>query len=794
MSRIRPDKKITRLEPTFADVLVCKNAKERPMLEIFTQEPENISQQNLGKIIGILEIDDQSEDSSYIVNYLISVVKKEYFSRSKRGPIESFEAALHKANLALSKLAEHGNINWIGKINAAIAIIEKNNLHISCAGSAKVLLLRLKTITDVSEKSEPETSEPNPIKTFEEVLSGRLENEDKLILATESIFNIFSLEEIKKSALKFSDSEFIRFLKTALVNELEKAAVIVVDAKEKQEEREIEKVPRKSQPINAFSQSAFSKNRPQPKKVSAEPEKNSRITQCPLEKEDIIREIKEEAEKTGGDFVDKKTGHIYIKENSYLKTEDSPWEKRLEEIKTSGPDYFFEFFSFLKKSFHEVHEAISKGLSSGISRVSSFKNKTENNTSLENGNESHASYPFKIEKLRNFTISAISKAKIFLSGTSFKKRFKPGFGSAENIPGERFIENPRASLAFTSIAKNVVLNIFASVKNILKKVFRDIPNFLPRMSRLKSIFSALTFRQKVYSTLVVSAIIIIPYFIAKSGEEETSEVPAAAPEVMGAVFSLENDRNVLKVDNLEETYAGNEPVKILNVGGNILAVSEKEVADIGNGKKYTLPENFKAAEIVCAMDDLELAFLMDSAGKIISFSPLSGKFQENSLALPVGADIVSAGTYLTYIYILDAKNSQIYRYPRAEGGFGEKSDWLKDKLDLSAAKDMAISDTVYVSNGGRIIKLFQGKNQDFRIENTATPVSADSVYTKEESQNIYILDKANSRVIKLNLNGNIIQQYYNSEIKNAIGLAVDEENNKVYFSTESSVKSFEMKQ
>jgi len=132
------------LKWTSKDVFVCKKNNFKPFLEIFVQEPENVNQDNLGVIAGILEITDESEESSYIVNYLISVIKKEYFSRPKRGPIESFEAALHKANLALAKLAEHENIGWIGKVNAILLVVEKNNLHLSQTGNARALLLREK--------------------------------------------------------------------------------------------------------------------------------------------------------------------------------------------------------------------------------------------------------------------------------------------------------------------------------------------------------------------------------------------------------------------------------------------------------------------------------------------------------------------------------------------------------------------------------------------------------------------------------------------------------------------------
>ena len=212
----KTERKSLLLEASFEDILVCSNKAARPLLEVFIFEPENVDQKNLGTLFGIFEVTDSSEDSSYIVNYLLSVIKKEYFSKPKRAPIESFEAALHKGNLALSKIAEHGNVAWIGKLNAIIAIIEKNNLHLTQAGDTSAFLFRSNLLTNVSEGLSSPEAASNPLKTFVNVSSGRMEKTDKLIITTESIFDIFSLEEIKKSIIRFSRENFVQFLKTHL--------------------------------------------------------------------------------------------------------------------------------------------------------------------------------------------------------------------------------------------------------------------------------------------------------------------------------------------------------------------------------------------------------------------------------------------------------------------------------------------------------------------------------------------------------------------------------------------------
>lgn len=297
MLKNKPDKKIAEIQPFFENILVCNNKKSRPFIEVLVQDPENVEQQPLGTLIGIFEISDNSEDSSYIVNYLLSIIKKEYFLRPRRGPVESFEAALHRANLALSKLAEHKNIGWIGRLNVVCAVFEKNKLHLAKTGAASAFLLRSRTLTDISEDLSEQETEPNPLKTFDNVSSGKLEVGDKLIITTDNIFDIFSFEEIKKSALRFSDDELLQFLKTALGHELERAAALIVSIKEKLPEPEIAASRRPAAKINAFSQAAFVKP--------------SRPEKLP---DEIETKLQEEVAKSKEEFVNKKTGHIYIKE------------------------------------------------------------------------------------------------------------------------------------------------------------------------------------------------------------------------------------------------------------------------------------------------------------------------------------------------------------------------------------------------------------------------------------------------------------------------------------------------
>lgn len=721
MPRKKTDKRITYLDPIFSEVLVCKNKNLRPQIEIMVQEPENVSQEGLGTILGIFEITDDSEDSSYIVNFLISVIKKEYFSKPKRGPIESLEAALNKANLALSKLAEHENINWIGKFNTVCAVFERGNFYFSKAGETTVLLLRSHTLTDISRNMTP-ADVANPLKTFIDIVSGRLEEEDKIIISTDEIFNIFSPEEIKRSALKFSPEEFMQFLQTALVNELDQAAVLVADVRQR-EVQEIPYTPPKTE-LNAFSQSAFERA-PHPETVQREKE---------------TEELKKLLRQEDGGFIDKKTGHIYIKEDSCQYQEQSA---------VGG------FFS----SFHgKIIIAASFAKPSKIISIlsSPFKKwRGKKNTDQEAEKEAAVSEPEMPQK----------EKRVF----HFPK------------PNWKFIEKIGGGTLF--LLKKIK-NLFVFLIGSLAKTFAWL------FSKIKLLWLRMNRQQKIYAIVGLAAIIIFPYIFLTSGKpaeiktETAQEIAPPAPNY----DELRGDaKNIANLSNIYSSAEGGI-LKTVIVKDRVLAVKNDAIIDIQSQEVFPLPDNFRNPKLIAGMDDLQLIFLLNNENKLTAFSPVSKKFQDNTLPVPDGADFKILGTYLTYLYAADGKNNQIYRYPRATGGFGDKADWLKDSANLENTSGIAISENLYVTNRKEIQKFFRGKKQDFSIKNPeGKTIIPDEIYTIGGNDNLFVLDKTNMLILKLDKNGNILSKYFSPEIKDASNFAINEQENKVFLGTENKV-------
>ncbi len=200
------------------EIVFSNNEEGRSFCDIFVYEPENIGEQLLGNLYIIGEITNVSENSSYLVNLLASIIKKEFYSNVKRTAIESLEAGLHKANLTLSDIAEQGNLDWVGNLNMICAVYSENELHLSQAGNCKTLLIRNGQITDIG-KNITKKEKTHPFRTFANIASGELEIGDIALFATPGFFNIFSLEKLRKLSSSLELDEFVEKLHSSIEQE-----------------------------------------------------------------------------------------------------------------------------------------------------------------------------------------------------------------------------------------------------------------------------------------------------------------------------------------------------------------------------------------------------------------------------------------------------------------------------------------------------------------------------------------------------------------------------------------------
>jgi hypothetical protein len=729
--KIKPS---AELEKIITEILVANKRSVEPFVKIFNYSGENIAVSQLGALAGVFEITDQSEESAYIVNFLASVAKKEYFINPRRASVESFEAALHKINLALSMLVKHGNTTWLGKLNGAIASLEKNNIHFSVTGKAKIFLLRNNHFSDISLDLASEESSLHPIKTFVEVGSGRLLPGDKIIIASPEPLELFSLDDLKKNAVRMNNERFAQFLRTALVNELDMAGTIVIDIYESQPVI-IKKPEIKNEETlnNVFSQQAF-------------------VPQIKIEAANLENQKDKETKTAPKEYIDTKTGHIYVQGDEPTKPSSHPSLERArllaEEARRRVGGFFYNQRKILlkeKKQGFIFFDAVTKRSFIVIRKTSRFLRKQMKNTP--------------------------SLIQIKTPSIRFPKYPQEKYG-------EKF---------------NFIKNLFSR-----KRLSFEMLNFFRR-----SWFFWKDLSVKQQKIIFAGGILIIiaatgAFFLVRQTQNVSPDAAQEKPQEEPGIstsFPLDTEKNArLLQEPITLATAENNVLSSVVLNDETYLITAKEIINVSEEKHYALPQDSGIALLATPMNDLSLIFIYTDTRKLFAWSTINHSFVQNTISLPEKTIVRDIGAYLTYLYVLDDANDQIYRFPRAEGGFGEPIFWLKDSVAFEENARMAVSENIFLTAGNNSVKMFFRGRYVKNLESPNTPLAVASLFARPNLANIYALDAENKRVIVWNQEGAIIAQYFSEKLSGAQTINVNEKTNEILVTTDNSLLAFKMEQ
>ncbi len=149
------------------------------------------------------------------------------------------------------------------------------------------------------------------------------------------------------------------------------------------------------------------------------------------------------------------------------------------------------------------------------------------------------------------------------------------------------------------------------------------------------------------------------------------------------------------------------------------------------------------------------------------------------------------------IYLLDKVGNQIWKYLAITGGYSDKRKYLADgvKADLGSALRIQIESSVYVlKSGGQVLRFTRGESDNFSIGGLDKGIKdPKSFFVSSDTDNLYILDSGNSRLVVLTKTGSYVSQYSGDKFGAASDLVVDEKGKKVYLLDGSKIYMTELK-
>ncbi len=736
------------LDPVSGRLLIYNPDNEYSFVKLFVSEPTPLEEKNLGKVFLLIEIESAEE----IYQELIELINDEfihYYYRSENFDVEAaFEQALQKVNQKLQEAMSEIGKEWLSKFNIVIAVLKGKEMHFTQLGSAQAFLVQNDKIVNIIDSAAAKSRTINPLKIFNNVLSGQLTTRSTMIFCTESLLDYLSPEKIKKTATDNEPKKAAEHLSDLLTEngaQANFAALIiklvatpskgpVLSAEKDKDDKEDSMdvlIGQEKTTSELLSPSLWHSIKGSignaPKEASAAPASPSLGGPAPQER--TIGQVQKEQKITGKKDTVKKILEVLKKLGLQILAGLLWLGKKIVGIFKQPKEYKNKFSKLPGKTTNKV---------SGI--VGWFKS---------------LSTPRKVLLVLVIVLVFVFAQTIVYRGKSQENKELTTKYEDNIVQVEAKINEAKADL---------LMNNEAGAREKLQ----NAENLLSEIPEDSSIY-----------------------------EEKGYDLADSLATQLDKLNNVENIDEPLQVADYSEINESISLQALTLIGDNLYAF------DADNDSVYQSELQTKQSKTVISGTDKITSVTKDSAatvlvaranGSFAQFNPVLEKYSE--VTIESDSAPTAMFVYGPRLYALDAENNNIYKHAKDGDVYGAGTSWLaSDKIQVGDAKSIAIDGAVYVlKSEGKVIKLYAGeKDKDFTLEEFSPALtSATKLYTDENTTNLYILDPNNNRLVVFTKDGDLVSQYTSDSFNDLKDMVVDEINKKVYLLAGTQVYQIEL--
>lgn len=720
-----------------------KSRRHQGIAVAYEHIPNDIDERNHGAIYAVVNINAPADKAEEAGEMIIDTFHGEFYQDLGRDPMSSFEAALSRVNEELAEITHQGNTAWLGNLNAVLAVLTDETLHVTQTGKAEAYLYRGGRASHITHDLAGDNV--NPLRTFTNVASGELLEGDKVAITSPGVFFHISKDELQKYVQEFQPKVAISHIADLLEDnsgEVHPNAILLLEA--------------------------------------ITPEAASEETVQELDDEIWITEPAKPVQ-----TAIEASAPVAKKTYSYTKrafsaigafVANSIWPN-LKKISRDGVDIVKHLPSKNEKVLSDTEESI---ITEGA------KENLEDLTVNEVANELVA----KPE--------VTSKNAIYIKETVKKPKFlKIDLSSTKGLTGRftkmtsRFGKNKKAVL-FAAIALVLILagSLFGywKVQSNAEKQELAEASLTEAENKFNTGQTQITSGDKeqadatLRSALALAEGLTSDANLATRAQELAAKIRTALDSAEGVIRAealLFGDASQITGSNTFGPYLiGTNLYLISKESGSIasIGVSSGEVARVLD--EPNIEGNITSATAVPVRS--VLVFMTD-AGKIYEFDTKDVKLNQQTVAGEFEKSAALA-SFSTNIYSLDSSTGKIYKRLKTSSGYGARTEYITDGSTANEAVSLAIDSNIYTMKAnGEIIQYLGGKKQDYIVSGLiGTVASATSVFTNEDTTGLYELEGNASRVIRYDSDGKFLNQYVANSFKNATGLYVDDTAKTLY--------------
>jgi hypothetical protein len=705
---------------------------------IYTGSP-NEGQKDKGKLIVLLDFPKDTKNPKELGNLLIQKIHKLYYRSALVEQEAILENILEEVNENLPIIAEVDN-NWAKKFNAVIAIIYRQEVYFSPLGNVSAWTTNNNKLINIFDYLESNIDKPTVDKVFTNILSGNIEPNQLLFFTTNTIFNYLAKDKIEKTIVNNEPAGIILKFKE-LLNKVKTKNFCLVSIKLSQytPKQKIEKTPTlKTEKTKGGI------------KINVSPQQSmDHLLQSQQATEEILSKGKSSAtvpeNKPNLDDIDitdiqnkKKNNQNF---NKYLIQSFKTYIAILGTI-------FKAIYSFIRNIIVTVKEKIT--------RTSIPKIKTPNKiippTPLPNKAMK------KITGGKNIVIVAIILLLAF----------------AVSI----FIMNSQKKLKLEKAAYEIIL------KNIDEKqeeydlllIYNDSGQAKDKLDEISELINKLPQR-------------------TKDQKERYNEILDKFTETLNKTRKLNTIKEPEIIAELDFT-----PVEIVKYGNNLIALgsesSQFSSLDLKTKEiKNSSPGDITYQNIKAFDKDGNFIYGLKDNDKVVKINLDEQSAEEMTITYhPNYKKANDLMIYNSRIYILDSENNQIYKHNQGDESFGKGDAWIKDTSEITSGTSITIDGNIYAgTNTGEIKKFYTGNLEEFEIEEIDPLIkNIDEIFTDTTINEIYLMDSNSKRIIIINKDGTLINQFYLPTLSVMNNFIIDGAAQKVYIQSDNKIISLNL--
>lgn len=735
-------------------------AKEdgRSTIRILASSPTPLEEKNLGRLFAVMEIDSQDTINDNILDIIANEIHAQYY-RSESFEMETaFENALQKTNQKLQELISEIGEEWLHSMNIVLGVQKGKALVFTNIGRVIAMMVHNGKIIDVLDSAKTKAQDINPLKIFNNIVAGEASDNSALIFATETILDYLSKEKIKRILEEKKPDEAVEELYHLLEEDTTNTnfAALLIKAEGMREQiSQNGEIP------------VINKPAPVQRSINGEDSMSNLLGKQNQTEELLSTSLWPKVKKSLRQYI----GNIGKKNDTASVEKDEQQVKFSSQTANAASTRTIKISGNIAQKIISALKYIIVALGGSIRSLMSRTRSSQ----IKGFSTNKKSYP--------------------------KRNQRSGKGSAsKGLAGliQRFKALTLTQKIFFIVAI-VVLLIFAQLvvnrgeENITKEQESSYSQTIGDIDlkinegKAAALYDNETARGIFLEAKTMLESIPTESEIYKERGEELSGILSAQLRQVNNIITLENPSPKLDFSGI------NPKIEISNV---ILLGASVYGFDKNNKSVYrgnlenqdttvTISDSSSEntfAQAAKASPGTGVTILSDQTFEL--FNPVAETLTPLNLQYAnTDHNFTDLSVFGIRLYTLDTKNNQIFRHRKTNEEFGTGEPWVTDGTKLDNAISLSIDGEIYIlRNNGTVTKLNAGTNDSsFTLAEIDPKLdTAQTIYTDENTENLYILDALNQRVVVFTKEGSLVAQYTSSAFNSLSDMIVDEANNKIY--------------